>query len=200
MKKMLSVLPTAALVLVLGACGSSTDDTEPSTSEDVEQNNETAVSDKDIETKPFTVLVDLKDSEGTTKGTVELEETDEGVNVSINADGLPEGKHGFHFHEHAVCEAPDFESAGGHFNPEEMDHGLEMENGPHAGDLPNLEVSKDGTVNDQFIAKQVTLEQGKPNSLLDDSGTSLVIHADKDDGKTQPSGDSGDRIVCGVIQ
>lgn len=200
MIKKFMILPTIALLLTLGACGDADDTDESSTSEDVEKNNETAEPENEMQPKPFTVLVDLKDPEGNTKGTAELKDSDEGVNVSITAEGLPEGKHGFHFHETGVCEAPDFESAGGHFNPEDTEHGLEMENGPHAGDLPNLEVGEDGTVDDEFTAKYVSLDADKANSLLNESGTSIVIHADEDDGETQPSGDAGDRIACGVIK
>lgn len=200
MLKKFTILPSLALLLALGACGGADDKEQSSTGEEVEENNETAEPGNEMQPKPFTVLVDLKDSEGNTVGTTELKESDEGVNVRITAEGLSEGKHGFHFHETGICEAPDFESADGHFNPEETEHGLEMENGPHAGDLPNLEVGADGTVDDEFTAQDVTLETDKPNSLLKDSGTSLVIHADKDDGETQPSGDSGDRIACGVIK
>ena len=120
--------------------------------------------------------------------------------IKVNAKDLPEGPHGFHFHEVGNCEVPDFESAGGHFNPTEADHGLEQDNGPHAGDLPNLEVGEDGIVDEEFVAEHVTLKTGEVNSLLQEGGTALVIHAEADDGTTQPSGNSGDRIVCGVIE
>ena len=98
------------------------------------------------------------------------------------------------------CELPDFESAGGHFNPTDASHGLDHDEGPHAGDLPNLEVGEDGLVDEEIIAENVTLKSGEENSLLQEGGTALVIHAEADDGTSQPSGDSGDRIICGVIQ
>ncbi|MCM3757120.1 superoxide dismutase family protein [Sporosarcina aquimarina] len=200
MKKKLTILPSLALMFGLVACGTENDSEQAISGQEVEKNNEVTEPENDTRSEPFTVLVDLKDADGQTTGTAELEETDEGVNVHVKAEGLPEGKLGLHFHETGVCKAPDFESAGGHFNPEETNHGLEMDGGPHAGDLPNLEVGEDGIVDDEFTAKNVTLETSEPNSLFKDSGTALVIHAREDDGKTQPSGDSGERIACGVIK
>jgi Cu-Zn family superoxide dismutase len=146
------------------------------------------------------VETELKDTEGTKVGTAILEEGDGGVTIHVEAANLPEGAHGFHIHEKAVCEQPDFESAGGHFNPADTNHGFDDPDGPHAGDLPNLEVGEDGSVYEDFTAEGVTLEKGEDNSLLDGDGTALVIHADADDNKSQPSGDSGDRIACGVIK
>lgn len=200
MKTKLTILPSIGLMFALAACGAEDKADQVTQNGDVEDSNKVSESESEMQQKSFTVLVDLKDTDGNTTGTAELEETDDGVNVHVKAEGLPEGMHGFHFHETGVCEAPDFESAGGHFNPEEMKHGLEMEGGPHAGDMPNLEVGEDGSVDDEFTAKNVTLELNEPNSLLKDTGTALVIHSGQDDGKTQPSGDSGERIACGVIK
>ncbi|WOV85656.1 superoxide dismutase family protein [Sporosarcina jeotgali] len=200
MKTRLTILPSIGLMFALAACGAEDNADQVTQNGDVEDSNKVSGTESEMQQKSFTVLVDLKDTDGKTTGTAELEETDDGVNVHVKAEGLPEGMHGFHFHETGVCEAPDFESAGGHFNPEETKHGLEMEGGPHAGDMPNLEVGEDGTVDDEFTAKNVTLELNEPNSLLTDTGTALVIHSGQDDGKTQPSGDSGERIACGVIK
>lgn len=200
MHKKFAILPSLFFMLALGACGTDESADQSAVSDDEESTTEALESEEEMQPKPFTILVDLKDPEGDSKGTAELEEVEEGVKVKVNAEGLPEGKHGFHFHEEGVCEAPDFESAGGHFNPEAADHGLEAEKGPHAGDLPNLEVGEDGTVEDEFVTDKVSLDADEKNSLLNESGTALVIHADADDGKTQPSGDSGERIACGVIK
>lgn len=200
MKTKLTILPSIGLMFALAACGAEDNAEQVTQNGDVEDSNKVSEPESDMQQKSFTVLVDLKDTDGKTTGTAELEETDDGVNVHVKAEGLPAGMHGFHFHETGVCETPDFESAGGHFNPEETKHGLEMEGGPHAGDMPNLEVGEDGTVDDEFTAKNVTLELNEPNSLLKDTGTALVIHSGQDDGKTQPSGDSGERIACGVIK
>src|SRR5699024_11375760 len=89
----------------------------------------------------------------------------------------------FHIHEKGVCDPPDFESAGEHFNPTNAKHGFDHPKGPHAGDLPNLKVEKDGTAKATYVAEMVTLEKDKKNSLIGDDGTSLVIHADADDYK-----------------
>ena len=200
METKLTILPSIALMLSLAACGAADESDQATSSQDVKKSNEVSETGKDLSSDTYTVLVDLKDAEGKTTGTAELEETKEGVQVHVKAEGLPAGNHGFHFHETGVCEAPDFKSAGGHFNPDDKKHGLEMDGGPHAGDMPNLEVGEDGTVDDEFTAKNVTLELNEPNSLLKDTGTALVIHSGQDDGKTQPSGDSGERIACGVIK
>jgi Cu-Zn family superoxide dismutase len=97
------------------------------------------------------------------------------------------------------CEPPDFASAAGHFNPEGKKHGLLSPQGPHAGDLPNLPVAADGTGQLNYVARGVTLGSGS-GSLFDADGTAVVIHAGPDDHKTDPAGNSGARIACGVIQ
>ncbi|MFS0574094.1 superoxide dismutase family protein [Sporosarcina sp. 179-K 3D1 HS] len=171
----------------------SAEDPEASETGPVEEDSETGAAVNEVE-------VDLLDTDGQSVGTATLTEEENGVKVKVVAENLTPGEHGFHFHETGVCEAPDFESAGGHFNPDGKSHGLEHEEGPHAGDLPNLEVGEDGTVETEVLAEHVTLASGEPHSLLKEGGTALVIHAEADDGKTQPSGDSGDRIVCGVIE
>lgn len=193
-----ALYPAMLLLFALGACSADKEDSNASADETVIDDSD-GTREESNEVKPFSVLVDLKDADGQTTGTAELSETKEGVKVHVKAEGLSPGKHGIHFHEKGVCEGPDFKSAGGHFNPTGKEHGLEMSGGPHAGDLPNLEVEEDGTVDDEFTTKLVTLEEGEKNSLLQDGGTALVIHDGEDDGESQPSGDSGDRVACGVI-
>ena len=208
MKKWFLLVAAMGLVLALAACGDDKKDepvTEPNGVEDndsVEETDENAAdpADTDELEEDEVLRVDLIDAKGDSVGTAELTEEENGVLVNVKAENLPEGPHGFHFHEAGKCEAPDFESAGGHFNPTEAEHGLENDKGSHAGDLPNLEVGKDGEVDEEFVAEHVTLKAGEANSLLKEGGTALVIHAEADDGTSQPSGDSGDRIVCGVIQ
>src|SRR5699024_7499207 len=99
-----------------------------------------------------------------------------------------------------ACETPDFESAGDHYNPTDANHGFDDPDGPHAGDLENIEVSEDGTVSAERTADMVTLEEGQDNTLFTEDGTALVIHSEADDYESQPSGDAGDRIACGVIE
>lgn len=141
----------------------------------------------------------LADSTGRRVGVATFIQRGDGVSIGVSVTGLPPGAHGLHIHERGVCEPPSFESAGDHFAPEDRSHGSEAEGGPHAGDLPNLTVGEHRTGRLGTQSTLVTLGEGD-NSLLDDDGSALVIHARADDYRTQPSGGSGDRIACGVIQ
>jgi Cu-Zn family superoxide dismutase len=141
---------------------------------------------------------DLKNSQGESIGTVEFYPKDDKVELVIEAKGLTAGKHGIHIHENGLCEAPEFKSAGPHFNPEHKKHGLENAEGCHAGDLPNLEVGEDGTVKTTLFSPGFKIEGEK--SILKEGGTAVVIHAGPDDEKTDPAGNSGTRIACGVIK
>jgi Cu-Zn family superoxide dismutase len=143
--------------------------------------------------------VELLDAVGAAVGTAFLRPRDGGVELAIHARGLPPGPKGFHIHENGVCEGPSFQTAGGHFNPTGRQHGRAHPDGPHAGDLPNLEVRADGTADTVVVAAGVTLAGGQPNSLQKEGGTSLVVHAQPDDDQSQPAGNAGDRIACGVI-
>jgi superoxide dismutase, Cu-Zn family len=129
---------------------------------------------------------------------IALSETRAGVKISGKLTNLPAGKHGVHIHQVGKCEAPDFKSAGDHFNPTAKQHGAHNPQGSHVGDLGNVNVGGHGNVTLNAVAKQATLSDG-PNSLMGANGTSIVIHANEDDLKTDPSGNAGDRIACGVI-
>ena len=111
--------------------------------------------------------------------------------------GLAPGEHGVHIHEVGECSAPDFESAGGHYNPTGAQHGLLNPEGPHAGDLPNLMVSQNGTVDYVVTTALVTVDGER--TLFDGDGSALMIHEGADDYITDSSGDSGGRVACGVI-
>ncbi|MGM7702495.1 superoxide dismutase family protein [Pseudalkalibacillus sp. Hm43] len=133
-------------------------------------------------------------------GHARLAQTPKGVMIQLKVSNISPGVHGYHIHETGKCEAPDFKSAGEHFNPVTKEHGFENPKGYHAGDLPNLKVDEDGMVSMTTITKHVTLEKGKANSLVDKDGSALVIHEKADDYKTNPAGDAGARIACGVIK
>lgn len=126
-------------------------------------------------------------------------DAEHGVVIQVQAWDLPPGPHGCHIYALGTCDTPDFETAGSHFNPFDKKHGLKNPEGPHAGDLPNLVVGTDGKVDVTLSSRLVTLNPGA-NSLLGPLGTSIVIHADPDDEKTDPGGNSGPRIACGVIK
>jgi superoxide dismutase, Cu-Zn family len=142
---------------------------------------------------------ELIDRDGQVIGNVALREMEHAVRIFAQAEGLPPGAHGFHIHETGSCEPPTFESAGGHFNPEGAQHGHGNASGPHAGDLPNVHVASDGVLAVEFFTDRVTLGEGE-TSLLGEDGTAILIHAGPDDYQTDPAGDAGDRIACGVIQ
>ena len=139
----------------------------------------------------------MKDQGGKTVGTIALIETPLGILLTGDLTQLPPGPHGFHVHAVGRCEPP-FTSAGGHFNPNNRKHGFHDSAGPHAGDLANVHASADGKAVVDTFAAGLTLSGG-PRGLLDQDGTSLVIHAKVDDYKSDPAGDSGDRIICGVL-
>jgi Cu-Zn family superoxide dismutase len=139
----------------------------------------------------------LKDANGNEVGKVALTATPSGVLMSLDLTTVPAGEHAFHVHAVGKCEPPDFKSAGPHFNPDETKHGLMNPEGPHAGDMPNLHVPADGKLQIEVLNPLVTLSA--ESALLDADGAALVIHAAADDYKTDPAGNAGDRIACGVI-
>jgi Cu-Zn family superoxide dismutase len=147
---------------------------------------------------PTTVAI--KDAKGADVGTAKLSADPKGHGVAIALDlhGLAPGVHAIHIHETAKCDGPDFKSAGGHFNPEHKHHGLDSKEGPHAGDIPNFTVDAKGNAKVTIVAANATLDDG-PHSVFTGGGTALVIHAKADDMKSDPAGNAGDRIACGVI-
>jgi superoxide dismutase, Cu-Zn family len=147
------------------------------------------------------LIVELVNRQGENVGGARIEREGEGVRISIRVSGLtPNQEHGLHFHETGQCDPPDFQSAGGHFNPHGAQHGFQNPAGPHAGDLPNLRANAEGVADTAFVAQFATLTPNVDQSLLRQGGTALVVHARPDDYRTDPSGNSGDRIACGVIR
>jgi superoxide dismutase, Cu-Zn family len=139
------------------------------------------------------------DAQGVPIGTATITDSKKkGLKVSISVKGLKRGERAVHLHEVGICEGPKFVSAGPHWNPAGKAHGFENPSGAHAGDLPNLLVNKKGRATLKFDIPDARLGKGK--GLLDEDGAAIVIHASSDDGRTDPSGNSGDRIACGVIR
>ncbi|WP_447728219.1 superoxide dismutase family protein [Sphingomonas koreensis] len=186
----------AALAFATTACGSVT--TPPAnTGEPVNAalpiENEALPIDNVAETAE-TATASLEKADGTAAGSAIATVTPEGLSVSVSVTGITPGQHGVHVHMTGKCEGPAFASAGGHWNPGNVKHGLEAPDGAHAGDMPNLAVASDGTGTLTFVLKSGTLAQ-----LLDADGSAFVVHAGPDDQKTDPSGNSGDRVACGVF-
>jgi Cu-Zn family superoxide dismutase len=142
---------------------------------------------------------DLLDRDGKKIGSAVFSEMGDGVRIQVQLSKLAPGIHAMHIHNVGECHGPDFKSSGPHFNPFGKKHGSKNPEGPHAGDLPNVEVKADGTVAVEVTAKLVTLKQGK-NSLFQPGGTCLMIHEKADDEATDPAGNAGERLACGVIK
>jgi len=166
-------------VLTAAACGSARGHTVAST---------------EASGPPMRAVATLRTADGTDVGTVMLHSAGSGMHLEVQVKGLAPGEHGIHIHTTGQCVGPKFDSAGGHWNPAGKKHGLQNPDGAHAGDIPNLIVGEDG----KGIVDTI-LTGGTLGDLLDVDGAALVVHAKPDDGKTDPSGASGDRIACAVL-
>jgi len=147
---------------------------------------------------PLSAEATLKDKDNKQVGVATLIETPDGVRVAVTGYRLPPGTHGLHIHAVGQCDPPEFTSAGAHFNPGNKQHGKLNPTGPHAGDLPNLVVAASGEGGIDVTTRGFTLTQGA-TSVMGDKGSAIVVHANPDDDKTDPTGNSGARIACGVI-
>ena len=144
------------------------------------------------------VQVMMKDQKGQNVGIVHIEDTANGVLLHGEFNGVPEGTHAFHIHEAGKCDPP-FETAGGHLHDGATKHGFANPEGFHLGDLPNINVPASGKVSFEAFASKVHLK-GQGTALLDGDGAALVLHAKADDYRTDPAGNAGDRIACGVVR
>jgi superoxide dismutase, Cu-Zn family len=142
----------------------------------------------------------ITDAKGAKVGDAKFKEVKGGVELTVKVTGLPAGEHGLHVHEAGKCEAPDFKSAGGHFNPEKKQHGMQNPAGHHVGDMPNLNVDAKGKGTFKTTISGATLAGDGANSLFHAGGTSVVIHEKADDMKSDPAGNAGARIACGVVR
>lgn len=187
MKKAIMLITTLVCTIALTACASDKEVNPQHLEEAIPVTSHTPI------------YVNMLNAEGVKVGNATLTETAKGVKILLEAEGLEPGTKAIHIHETGKCEAPDFKSAGAHYNPGHRQHGFNNPKGFHSGDLPNIKVTDKGKVNVEITAPNVTLKQGEKNTLLDEDGSAIVIHAQADDYKTDPAGNAGDRIVCGVI-
>jgi Cu-Zn family superoxide dismutase len=148
--------------------------------------------------EPVAARASIKDAKGQIVGTARLTATPNGVLLEADLNGLPAGEHAIHVHETGRCEPPQYTSAGDHLRPLGRRHGFLDPKGPHAGDLPNIHVQAPG-LTIEYLIDAVTL-QGGANAILDRDGAAIVVHAKPDDYRTDPAGNAGNRIACGVIE
>ena len=182
MKLKIIVAILASVILAVAGCGKA--------------NQKVPVSGEQMEA----IVAPIMNTAGKKIGEVTLVQETEGVMINVQAKDLPPGIHGIHIHETGVCKAPEFTSAGAHFNPTGAEHGFDNPKGFHLGDLPNIEVDKDGKTSMKLTTSEITLKKGQENSILDKDGSAIVIHEKADDYKTDPAGDSGARIACAAIK
>jgi superoxide dismutase, Cu-Zn family len=152
-----------------------------------------------LQPRPGAATAELRNGQGQVVGGATFTEVSGGVRIVLEMRGVPPGMKGVHIHDIGKCDPPGFTSAGDHFNPGKLQHGLLNPQGPHAGDLPNIQIDGDGNGRMETMTERVTLSS-RPTSIFDGDGSALVVHGAPDDFKTDPTGNSGARIACGVIE
>jgi superoxide dismutase, Cu-Zn family len=146
------------------------------------------------------LVVPIKTSTGEDAGTATFTQDKSKLSIKLDLKNLPVGEHAVHIHAKPLCDAPDFKTAGGHFNPENKQHGTLNPMGHHAGDLPQNVIIGEGHVGQAtFKVDYLSLDPASPNSIIANGGTAIVVHEKADDMKTDPTGNAGNRIACGVI-
>lgn len=183
----------AGVPLLLAGCNAP--DASQSSARDETPTAEPSVTNADEAKTGGQAVADLRTADGAAAGKVTASGIDGGVMLTLQVEGLPPGQHGVHVHMTGKCDAPKFESAGAHWNPANAQHGLEAPAGQHAGDMPNLVVEENGRGTLIYQLKGATFA-----GLMDADGSAMVVHASADDQKTDPSGNSGDRIACGIFK
>lgn len=192
----LFLLLAALLVLPLAGCQQPAEDNEEATTTDTEMTTEAPG--EMAEAEELAALATLQGAADTNvAGTVRFTQGDDAVTVTADLTGVePAGLHGFHIHETGDCSAADFTSAGGHYNPEGVDHACPPTVPRHAGDLGNVEVAEDGSASLTLTSDLISLHDGDANSII---GKAVILHAGEDDCTSQPTGAAGGRLACGVI-
>lgn len=196
MTRILTASSVAVAALALGACQAEAPSPAPDAG-----NGDLVMTDEAMPASDATAAprqFAFTGGDGAPMGSVTVTEDAGGLMLAVSATGLPAGKLGIHLHEKGLCEGPKFETAGAHWNPSAKQHGRDNPAGAHMGDLVNLEVAADGSAKTSFPIPGAMIASGA-TMLADADGTALVIHAKPDDYRTDPSGDSGDRIACAVV-
>jgi Cu-Zn family superoxide dismutase len=192
-------LAAGAALIALAACGPKSDttatDNGPASSEPVAQVTETTTATAPAATNLNSADATLQSRDPKVGGTVHFTQEGAGVHVVADVTGAKPGKHGIHLHENGVCTPPDYKSAGGHWNPGHAAHACMPTDPRHAGDLGNITVGSDGTGHLDVTLTGVSF--AGDTSVV---GKAVVLHAGEDDCKSQPAGNSGDRLACGVVQ